>query len=216
MCISAHILPRETAEFPCAVLLAWGFASCHKEPSRLQALPSTLGKPQHSPSTAGTVTSTMACLAYSHSCPSPWPASSQAHSMQVHSSPSPVHTCQAICAHLARHPGLHVHHSSHPNAPQQPSADTLSVGCPSFPANFQLPTSAAGGSSKGSSCPLGLRSQFPARLLGEGHFPRHLSQASGRAGLKARPISCLSSSAPHPIPVFLGQDNQQLLLWEAT
>lgn len=162
------------------------------------------GKPQHSPSTAGTVTSTMACLAYSHSCPSPWPASSQAHSMQVHSSPSPVHTWQAICAHLARHPGLHVHHSSHPNAPQQPSADTLSVGCPSFPANIQLPTSAAGGSSKGSSCPLGLRSQFPARPLGEGHFPRHLSQASGRAGLKARPISCLSSSAPHPIPDFLG------------
>lgn len=120
------------------------------------------------------------------------------------------------CAHLARHPGLHVHHSSHPNAPQQPSADTLSVGYPSFPANIQLPTSAAGGSSKGSSCPLGLRSQFPARPLGEGHFPRHLSQASGRAGLKARPISCLSSSAPHPIPVFLGQDNQQLLLWEAT
>lgn len=52
-------------------------------------------------------------------------------------------------------------------APHQPSAHT-EYGCPSFLANIQLSPPTAGGSSKGSSRPLGLRSQFPARQLGEG------------------------------------------------
>lgn len=159
-----------------------------------QALPSTLRKPQHSPSTVPTVTSTGGLSGLQPLLSSSQPACSQAHSTQVHSSPSPLHTWQAICS----HPGLHVHHSSHPNAPQHGV-----WGAPPSQLKSSCPVQQLEEVPRAPPAPWGLEVSSQQGCWGRGRFPRHLSQASGRTGLKAKPISCTSNSAPHSIPVFL-------------
>lgn len=145
----------------------------------------------------------LACLACSHSCPQALLTS--AHTAGTH---TPLHPAPPIpCAHLASClcTSMSVHllilspsapHRVAPNSPH--STDTLNTVCPSFPANIQLPPPIAGGTSKGSSSTLGLRSQFPARQLGEGTLSKTPLPGLRQTGFKARPIDSISNPLPHP------------------
>lgn len=185
-------LSQSTAGFSCAIFLAGSLTSCHKEHSPTTGstpwapgCSSALSKPlplSHALHSFPPLLMTMsrlllACSASSHS------SSSQSlftgillTSTLATCTHTPLHPAPPVpCAHLGKL-SLHIHvcmptspltQCSPLCAPHQPSAHT-EYGCPSFLANIQLSPPTAGGSSKGSSRPLGLRSQFPARQLGEG------------------------------------------------
>lgn len=142
---------------------------------------------------------TVACLAYSHSCP-------------LHGQPAHKHTaCKCSPLHpLCTLGKLSVHiqvctsttplTQMHPNSPQQ----THRVwGAPPSQLKSSCPVQQLEEAPRAPPAPWGLEVSSQQGRWGRGRFPRHLSQASGRTGLKAKPISCTSNSAPHPIPVFL-------------